>query len=52
MLYFRLPRAARRLHPDSPVYAALLDEARQGTPRWKRPIYVQRPHALARYLCD
>ncbi len=52
MLYLPLPHAARRLHTDSAAYAALLDEARRGTQRHKRPIYVQRPHALARYLCD
>jgi len=50
VLYFPLPRAARRLHPDSRAYQALLDEARRGQPRHKRPIYVQRAHALQRYL--
>lgn len=50
MLYYPLPAAARRLHPDSPDYAALLDEARRGEPRWKRPVYVQRPHCLQRFL--
>jgi len=48
MLYFPLPPQARRLHPDSRAYQALLDEARRGTPRHKRPIYVQRAHALQR----
>ena len=52
MLYFPLPRAARRVHPFSRAYPALVDEARRGTHRHKRPIYVQRPHALERYLCD
>jgi len=50
MLYFPLPRAAYRLHPDSRAYQALLDEARRGQPRHKRPIYVQRAHAIQRYL--
>ena len=50
MLYFPLPSIAHRLHPDSRAYQALLDEARRGTPRWKRPVYVQRAHALQRYL--
>lgn len=50
MLYYPLPAIARRLHPNSATYAALLAEARRGEPRWKRPVYVQRPHTLARYL--
>ena len=50
MLYFPLPPQTYRLHPDSRAYQALLDEARRGAPRWKRPIYVQRAHALQRYL--
>ena len=44
----RLHRA--RLDVRARVAPALLDEARRGTPRWKRPIYVQRAHAIQRYL--